>query len=160
MTAAGGAPLIKSEPEQKLKEDARSKIVQLEKAMLQMKEHQITIEICHHFAPGIYSREMRMPSGSVVVGKIHKTEHLCVLAKGRVTVVSEDGKKEYSAPSVIHSMPGTKRALHAHEEVVWINFHHNPTNENDISKIDDLFVVDTFDQFLEFTEQKKLDGGK
>lgn len=138
--------------------ELRGKILAIEAAMLQMP--QIEIPIKHYFAPGLYLREMTMPRDSVVTGKIHKTEHICILAKGRVTVVTEEGKKEYVAPSVIHSTPGTKRALHAIDEVVWINCHHNPTNERDESKIEETFVTDTYEQFLSFMEKKQIEGGK
>lgn len=138
--------------------ERRGKIIALEAAILSMP--QIEIPIKHYFAPGLYLREMTMPRDSVVTGKIHKTEHLCILAKGRVTVVTEEGKKEYGAPSVIHSTPGTKRALHAIDEVVWINCHHNPTDERDESKIEETFVTDTYEQFLSFMEKKQVEGGK
>lgn len=139
--------------------DLRGKIVQLQEAALAMPEHQIEIPIKHYFSEGLYLREMTMPKGSVVVGKIHKTEHHCILAKGSVSVANEEGSKTYHAPQVVYSTPGTKRALHALEDVVWINCHHNPTNERDLDKIDHVFVVDTFEQFLEFQEQKQIQGG-
>lgn len=135
--------------------ETRGKIMQLEAVLLSMP--QIEIPIRHYFAPGLYLREMTMPKDSVVTGKIHKTEHLCILAKGSVMVVNEDEKKILHAPAVIHSMPGTKRALHAIEEVVWINVHHNPTNEKNEEKIEDIFVTDTYEQFLSFTESKLLE---
>ena len=144
------------------KSELRSKIMQLQEVMLAMPDHmtQADFKTEHYFSPGIYMREMTMPKGSVVIGKIHKTEHMCVVAKGSVSVVTEDGTKTYTAPCVVHSMPGAKRALHALEETVWINVHHNPTNEKDLEKIDEIFVVDTFEQFLEFTEKKQIEGEK
>lgn len=141
-----------------VKEELRSKILGLQSVMMELP--QLDIPIQHYFAPGLYLREMTMPASAVVIGKIHKTEHLCILAQGRVTVVTEDGKKEYAAPAIIHSMPGTKRALYALDEVVWINCHHNPTEERDPAKIEGIFVTDTFEQYLSFTEQKKLEGGR
>ena len=36
----------------------------------------------HHFAPGAYGREMTLPAGLVVVGKIHKHAHINVISKG------------------------------------------------------------------------------
>lgn len=149
--------IIKKEAEQASQEEMRGKILQLESALMSMPQIEIPIE--HHFAPGIYMRQMTMPMGSVVTGKIHKTEHMCVLSKGTVTVVTDTETRTLTAPAIVHSMPGVKRALHALSDVVWVNVHHNPTNEKDEDKIDDLFVVDTFDQFLEFTEKKQIQGG-
>lgn len=138
--------------------EARAKILELEAVMLAMP--QAEIPIAHHFAPGIYLREMHMPHGAVITGKIHKTEHYCILTKGSVTVVTEGGRKDYSAPAVIHSMPGVKRALHAHEDSVWVNVHHNPTDERDLEKIDDLFVVDRYEQLPGAADApKQIQGG-
>lgn len=138
--------------------EMRGKILEMEAVMLAMPQIEIPIE--HFFAPGIYMRQMTMPGGAVITGKIHKTEHYCILAKGSVTIVTEDGRKTIASPHVVHSMPGAKRAIHAHSDAVWINVHHNPTDERDLDKIDDIFVVETFEQFLSFKEQKTLEGGK
>jgi hypothetical protein len=63
--------------EQKNQTEIRGRIVQLEAVMKELPEDQkLHIEPKHYFAPGIYMREMTMPKGSIVVGKIHKTEHL------------------------------------------------------------------------------------
>lgn len=126
------------------KEEMREKIFALENAMLEMKEKQIHIEPVHYFAPGIYMREITIPKDVTLTGLIHKTEHMCILSKGKVSVSTEDGVKTLEASSVVHSMPGAKRVLYSHEDSVWINVHHNPTNEQDISKIEDLYTVKTF----------------
>ena len=131
------------------KSELRSKILQLESAMLAIPDHmtQEDFQTKHYFAPGLYLREITIPKGVTLTGKIHKTEHMCILSKGDVSVYTEDGIKRIQASTVVHSLPGTKRVMFAHEESVWINCHYNPENEKDIDKIDDLFVVDTFEQF-------------
>lgn len=140
--------------------DLREKIVVLEAAMLAMPEHQIHIEPKHYFVPGIYMREISIPKDVTLTGKIHKTEHMCILSKGEVSVYTEDGIKRIKASSVVHSLPGTKRVLYAHEDSVWINVHHHPSNEQNLEKIEEMFVVDTFEQFLSFTEKKQIEGEK
>jgi hypothetical protein len=136
----------------------RGKILALEETILKLP--QIDIPIRHYFAPGLYLREMRMPAGAIITGKIHKTEHYCILSQGSVTLVTENGREQVSAPAVIHSTPGAKRAIHAHRDTVWVNVHHNPTDERDLDKIDDIFVSDTYEQFLSFKESKLIQGGK
>lgn len=138
----------------------RQKIMDLEAVMKAMPEHHVEIEIIHHFAPGLYGREMRVPAGTCLVGKIHKTEHLCVLSKGEVTVITDDGRINIRASAVIHSMLGAKRAILAHEDSVWINFHHNPTNERDIDKIEDIFIAKTFEEALGYADLKQIQEGK
>lgn len=136
--------------------NTRSKILDLEHVMKAMPEHQIHIEPKHYFAPGLYMREIMIPKGATLTGQIHLTEHLCILSKGEVKVMTENGIVHIKASSVVHSMPGMKRVLHAIEESVWINVHYNPTNETDVEKIEDLYVVDTYEKFYLETKSRQL----
>lgn len=137
--------------------EARAKIMKLEAVMLQM-PNQIEIETTHYFAPGVYMRQIFIPKGAVVTGKIHKTEHLNILSQGRLQVWTEDGMKELTASTVIKSQPGIKRVGHALEDTVWITVHHNPSNESDVLKLEDMLIAKTFEEFLEFIEPKKIEG--
>lgn len=153
------APIVEvTEAPTKSPAEMRNAILALEATILAMPQIEIPIE--HYFVPGIYLRQMTMPAGAVITGKIHRTEHYCILAKGEATLVTESGRKNIQAPMVIHSLPGVKRAIHSHSEVVWINVHHNPTNERDLNRVDEIFVVDTFDQLPDFEELKSIQGGE
>lgn len=152
---------LKPNNEVKSQTDLFGKILELEAAMLAMPEKLIHIEPKHYFVPGIYMREIFIPKGTTLTGHIHKTEHMCVLSLGDVSVITGDGIKRVQASTVIHSSPGVKRVLHAHEDSVWINVHHNPSNERDLEKIEEIFVAKTFDEFLDFERDlKQIQGGK
>lgn len=92
-----------------------------------------SFELNHYFAPGIYAREMRVPAGTTLTGAVHKTCHLCILSQGRVRVFGQGGTHDLSAPSIIRSEPGEKRAIYVYEDAVWTNIH--ATNETDIEKL-------------------------
>ena len=128
------------------KEQIRGRIMDLESAMLSNPDQLIHIEPKHYFVPGLYAREIMIPAGVTLTGMIHKTEHLCVLSKGKVSVYTDEGMKTIEASTVVHSMPGMKRVLFAHEDSVWINFHHNPTNEQNLEKIEEIYTVKTFEE--------------
>jgi quercetin dioxygenase-like cupin family protein len=130
----------------------RSKILHLESTILKMKQVEIPLE--HFFAPGLYLRQMTMPATSVLTGRIHKTEHYCMLLKGVVDVASEAGTTRYTAPAVIHATPGTKRAIYALEETIWVNIHHNPTDEKDLDKIEEIFTAPSYAAFQEYVDNK------
>jgi hypothetical protein len=85
---------------------------------------QVECPIVHTFAPGVGTRQMTIPAGVGLTGAVHKTEHINVLAKGRITVWTEEGMKTLKAPFQFVSKPGTKRVGYAHEECVWITIHH------------------------------------
>lgn len=137
--------------------EMRESVVALEAVMRAMPQIDIPIE--HFFSPGVYMRQMTMPAGSVVVGKIHKMEHHCILAKGSVSVVTDDGVKDFTAPAVIHAMPGAKRALHAHSEVVWINVHHNPDDGRDVDAIEERLIAKTFAEVPSAPAVVQIQGG-
>ena len=67
----------------------RDAILALEQEVLSMP--QIKLENKHYFAKGLYARELFMPKGSVVTGKIHLQEHLCIISYGDVTVTTDNG---------------------------------------------------------------------
>jgi len=77
----------------------------------------------HRFADGVYAREMLIPAGHLIVGKIHKFGHLNVITKGLVSVLTEFGVETLQAPTTFISKPGTKRVVYAHEDTVWTTFH-------------------------------------
>jgi hypothetical protein len=61
----------------------------------------------HYFSPVdekygccAYAREILLRKGSLVIGKIHKHQHLNIISKGKVTVFTEFGKKELEGPYV------------------------------------------------------------
>lgn len=90
--------------------------------------------VVDRFTPGLYIREIHIPAGTTGTSMIHKREHPFVLAKGRVRVISEnEGCVVYEAPYIGITLPGTRRALHAETDCVWITFH--VTEETDVEKI-------------------------
>ena len=107
----------------------------------------IELEVFHHFTPGMYARELRIPAGVLLTGKIHKTEHLNILAKGRIEISNMGESKEMIAPCVFVSQPGTKRAGYAHEDSVWITIH--ATTETDLKILESDLVTNSFDE-IEF----------
>jgi hypothetical protein len=99
----------------------------------------------HHFAPGAYGREMSLPAGMVVVGKIHKHAHVNVISKGRVQVFTEhDGVQELSAPCTFVSTPGTKRVVHVIEDTVWTTVH--VTDKTDLAEIEREVIATDFSE--------------
>lgn len=97
----------------------------------------------HHFAPGSYGREMTLPAGLVVVGKIHKHAHINVISRGRVQVFTEqDGVLELAAPCTFVSSPGTKRVVHVLEETVWTTVH--VTDKTDLAEIEREVIATDF----------------
>ena len=111
--------------------------------------------INHFFMDGVYIREMTMFKGTVVIGAIHKTLHMCFLLKGHLTVADENDVKDYIAPCKIIATPGVKRVLYAHEDSIWYNTHKNPSNTEDVEKLEDELVAISYEKYDEYINQKK-----
>lgn len=92
----------------------------------------------HFFGPSIYVKQVTMPTGAVVIGKVHKHEHLCVMLTGKMILVNEDGdKKELVAPLTFVAKPGRKVA-YILDTVIFQNIF--ATEEKDIDKLEDMFI--------------------
>lgn len=101
----------------------------------------------HIFTEGVYVRQIDIPAGQLVIGKIHRHEHLNFISKGSVTVVTESGGVEHlEAPCTMISPAGTKRVLITHEDTLWTTVHLNPTEERDIDKIVAEISVESYEE--------------
>lgn len=96
----------------------------------------------HVFAPGMYAREMTIPKGVLLIGKIHRGSHINVVSKGSIRVLTEQGTKVITAPCSFVSEGGTKRVGIALEDTVWTTFH--ATNSTDLAKIEKEVIAEDY----------------
>lgn len=101
---------------------------------------QIELKTDHFFADGMYCRVVERPKGAVIVGKTHKKAHFYIVVKGAVRVTSDEGVRDFSAPAVIVSQPGTQRAVVALEDSVCLTVHR--TDNTDLDAIECELVKD------------------
>lgn len=93
----------------------------------------------HYFLPGVYVREIFMPAGTAVIGKIHKTEHFNIVQCGVVHVMSEGGVRHIiRAPFTFASKAGVQKVLYIEEDTVWSTVH--LTSETDLDKLEALLI--------------------
>ncbi len=81
------------------------------------------IPVTHHFSGGVYAREMIAPADTVMTGKIHNKDHINILSKGSMTVITDAGVDYIRAPATFICKAGTKRVGYAHEDSVWTSIH-------------------------------------
>jgi len=103
----------------------------------------------HSFCNGIYVREIFIPKGMIVVGRIHKHAHPNFLLQGSVLVATESqGLQKLTAPLSMISPAGTKRALITLEDTIWVTVH--MTDETDTTKMVDDLTVETYEEFTNY----------
>lgn len=98
----------------------RERMRALETAMLAEFEP-VDFETHHYFANGTYTRTLIIPAGSILTGQIHRYECTNIVAKGRMILVSDEGRREVFAGDVFISGPNTKKGGVALEDSVFIN---------------------------------------
>jgi hypothetical protein len=104
---------------------------------------QIDLPVQHDFLDGVYMRTVFMEAGAVVIGKIHKQEHVAIISKGRATVLTEHGVVEIAAPYIFKSPPGARRALRIHEDMVWTTVHRS--DHKDLESLEEQLIAKDFD---------------
>lgn len=147
-------------PQQTSRVDERAKVVNLECAIMEgIKSGELvdglpSTILTHRYAPiveeygcGTYARELFMPKGLVVTGRIHKHSHINVISKGKVSVVTEFGKKSYEAPCTFVSEVGLKRAVYVEEDTVWTTIH--LTKHIGEDNLDEMMKEATADSYTE-----------
>ena len=99
----------------------RKDINSLEDALRAMP--QLEIETVHHFAHGTYTREVFLPKGTILTGKVHRHSCINIVSQGKILVITDEGEYEIEAPHVFVSGPGVKKAGAVLEDTIWINVH-------------------------------------
>lgn len=103
----------------------------------------------HVFMKGVYIRQIFMPAitvnsmgeevETVIISKIHKTQHPFIVTEGKVAVYNkaDDFLGLIEAPYIDMTPAGTRRVLHIVEDCRWATIHLLPYltgNENNWSK--------------------------
>ncbi len=126
--------------------DARDLIMRLQDALFDLRGSgdfpEMDFPLRHFFQEGAYVREMTLPKGGLIVGKIHKHAHVNIVSKGRVTVFTDEGLREIVAPSTWVSSPYTKRVVYVNEETIWSTVH--VTNKTDLAEIEKEIIAESF----------------
>lgn len=123
-------------------DEVRQMIAAFEAKMAELP--QIDIPLKHHFSRGVYAREIFIPKGTLIIGKIHRHQNMNIVSAGEVSVLSIDGFVRLKAPATIVASPGVKRVIFAHEDTVWTTIH--GTNETDLEKLEDEFIAKSYDE--------------
>jgi quercetin dioxygenase-like cupin family protein len=116
----------------------REEIERLQTEMAKMPQVELNTE--HYFNDGMYCRKLFIKAGSLIVGKVHKKDHLFICAKGQIITWSETGMRTLNASDVIESKASTKRVILALTDAAVITVH--KTDKIDITDVEADLVED------------------
>ena len=92
----------------------------------------------HAFSDGVYVRTVTMVADSLVLGARHKTKHMNIISKGKVTFSINGIMTTVEAPCMFESCSGESKVLYNHDEVVWSTIH--VTDETDIEVLESMLA--------------------
>ena len=90
---------------------------------------------------------MDMMAGQFVIGAIHNHLHVWFLLTGRVSIIEDGESVEHIAPCFTISKPGAKRVIYASKDSIFVNIHKNPSNTEDLDKLEKEIVSMTQEEF-------------
>jgi hypothetical protein len=109
------------------------------------------------FSNGIYVREIHIPAGMFIMGRIHRHEHPNILVKGAVMVLTEGGVEKMFAPKHMVSPAGTKRFLYTLEDTIWTTIHRTDATTPEEAEAD--VVTDSYEDIgLTYQNVNELGG--
>jgi len=111
---------------------SREQINALQAEMVNMPQAELKTD--HYFSGGMYCRRVFRSAGTLIVGKIHKEDHLFMCASGQIMAWTEQGMKTLNAGDVVESKAGTKRVTLALTDAIGITIH--KTDEKDLEIIE------------------------
>ena len=124
---------------------APEKIEALESQLLKMP--QVEIPVKEGLANEMYTREILIPKGTILTGRVHKYPYVDIMLSGDITVATPDGVKRLTGANVCDGVPGRKRAGFAHQDTRWVTVH-----RTDQVDLDDMIEYLTFVSLREFHE--------
>ena len=136
----------------------RLKVERLEASLLASGENTAReLPVTHYFTGnGLYGRSLLIPKGTVATGYIHKHEHIAILLDGEVSVMLESGLQHVTAPMVVVSPPGVKRAVYAHKDSIWFTCH--KVVGDTVELVEHELVAKSYEEYLDYTKALALEG--
>lgn len=111
----------------------RQKIDNAEAVMLEMP--QVEIPLRHDFADGLYGREILIPAGTLLTGKVHRHADLNFVLYGEIDVLVQDGTwKRVVGPCWFAGKAGAKQIGYAHTDTLWVTVH--ATTNRDLNTLE------------------------
>lgn len=130
---------------------SQDQVSALHEVMLQMPQAP-GMHTDHWFAGGMYCRRIFIPQGTVVVSKVHKTEHFFIGCVGELCVAGQGENYIIRPGDIVPSPAGTKRVVHALTDVIVLTVHKTERAvaddelEKEMVEIDELSKYDVHNQ--------------
>lgn len=125
--------------EEPSQEDYRDFVYAVEERVKTLVQREVGV--VHKFADGLYYREILIPKGHALTGRIHKQNDLNIVYYGDISVMTEHGTfLRIQGHASFPGKAGCKQFGVAHEDTLWATVHH--THLTDLDEIEDELFED------------------
>tara|TARA_R110000787_G_scaffold161639_1_gene275033 strand:+ start:135 stop:674 length:540 start_codon:yes stop_codon:yes gene_type:complete len=99
----------------------RKQLSQVEGTLIHhTKKMEESLPVTHHLCNGLYTREVFMPKGALVVSFVHKQSHPSFFMEGDMSILLDTGEvQRIKAPMKVMTDIGTQRVGYMHEDCTW-----------------------------------------
>jgi hypothetical protein len=110
----------------------------LEKALLEMPQiDEEGFQLKEWQSGGMYCRQITIPEGCLLTGRIYKRDHMEVMVSGDISIVSAEGvSKRYEGQNTIEAKSGKRQAGYAHKETIWMTINLCPDDIGHKERLD------------------------
>jgi hypothetical protein len=108
----------------------------------------------HTFLNGVYMRELFIPKGTMLIGKVHRLDCMNIVAKGDISILTENGSARVKAGHTAISLAGIQKVGYAHEDTVFINVFR--TDETRIEAIEDAVAFPAYSKTIARNQQRGI----
>ena len=115
----------------------------LQRRMIELGGDTVGPAVEHFFADGLYGRRLKIPAGTLLMGKLQRKSNITIQLYGDIEVTTDSGPKRIVGHSVFTAPEMTKRIGWTHMETVWLTVH--ATTETDIEKIEQDLIIPEWD---------------
>lgn len=113
----------------------REKIAYLTAKFLELSQIECPVE--HSFEPGVYIRQMRIPAGTLFLGRAHLKGHGVELLSGSVIHIQPTEERVVREPPFkVMTVPGYHAVFYAITDVVGRTYHPNLRDSRDVDALE------------------------
>ena len=115
---------------------------------IMQEQPQVEISVGEQFINGMYARDIVIPKGTLLTGRVYKEGYLDIMVSGDITVATPQGTKRMIGTNIMEAPPGRKRAGYAFEDTRWITVHR--TDQYEPGDMVDMLTFFSMDEYWDF----------
>ena len=117
------------------------------------------VPVEHFYGDNLLCRQAKYPKGMLIIGRVHKFNHVFMVISGKITVWSDGERKLLVGPCVFESKAGVQRIGYVHSDVVCMNMHGLQDGVSvDLDTVEEMMTVEDGEAYDRYTRTLGLDA--